>query len=391
MRKPLPASQIRTPAIPRKRVLVMVGTEYAYNRAILGGVGDYQDHQGRWEYLFETAIHPDPVQRGGVDGMIVELRDAATHAAVRRASVPVVTVAGAPDIDGTVAVTHDNHAVGMMAANHLADLGLHQLAFVTHSADAFAQHRRDGFVAGCAGRRIKCILPERPFAGSRYEASLAAFLRKLPRPVGIFAATDRNAFDVARVCKQLAISIPEEVALLGVDNDVEICRLSNPPLSSIDHGSRRVGYEAAKLLDRWMATGKRPAGPIAVPPAGVIARRSTDLLAVDDPDVAAAIRFIRQNAGDALKVGDVLRFVAISRRTLEIRFRRAIGRSIHDEITRVRMDRARHLLISSDWTMPHIAAACGFPFSSQFSNAFKKQNGMAPVAFRNQFRYRKSD
>jgi len=179
------------------------------------------------------------------------------------------------------------------------------------------------------------------------------------------------------------------MALLGVDDEVEICRLSNPPLSSIDHGSRRVGYEAARLLDRWMATGKRPAGSVVVTPTGVVLRRSTDLLAVDDSEVAAAIRYIRNHPTGALKVSDVLRRLAVSRRSLEIRFHRVLGRTIHEEITRVRMDRARQLLIGTDWSMPHIADACGYAFASQFSNAFKREMGISPVAFRNQFRYRK--
>jgi LacI family transcriptional regulator len=195
------------------------------------------------------------------------------------------------------------------------------------------------------------------------------------------AATDRIGLDVSRACRLIGRRIPDEVALMGVDNELEICRLVDPPLTSIDHGSRRIGYEAARVLDEWLTTGRRPT-TVTVEPIEVVPRQSTDLLAINEPDVVAALRFIRSRFSDVIKVKDVLRHVAMSRRSLEMHFKTLLGRTIHDEILRVRIEHAKHLLLTSEWSMPYIADECGFALASQFSFVFRRETGETPVAFR---------
>lgn len=369
-----------------RRVRLMVGMDHAHGRSILEGIADYADHHVRWQHRLEVLLSPELVSRGGVDGMIVEMRDQATIAALRRARFPTIAVAGEQDPKGPPAVVVDNRAVGRLGCEHLADLGLKHLAFVPHGAGGFSVLRREGFAAGCAARRIKCSFYD---GSASDEEALAAWVRSLPDPAGIMAANDREALFVSRACRLAGRHIPEQVALLGVDNEIETCRLADPPLSSIDHGTRRIGYEAAKLLDGWMTTGRRPAGNVFIQPVGVVSRQSTDLLAVKVPDVAAALRFIRGNADRPLKVKQVLEHIAMSRRSLELHFQAAIGRSIHAEITRVRIERAKQLLITSDWSMPHVADACGFAFPSQFSHVFRRYTGLPPIRFRQQFRYQR--
>lgn len=366
----------------------MIGMAHAHGRSVLEGIADYADHHTRWQHRLEEELRPEPILAGDVDGMIVEPDWHTTEQALYHVKVPVITVTRAPLPNGPPAVVVDNRAVGRMAANHLADLGLKHLAFIPSRAAIFSTHRQEGFEQTCKSRHVTFHTSDEAMSGD--DQVLAKWISGLPDPVGILATNDRRALIVSRACRIAGRRIPEQVALLGVDNELETCRLADPPLSSIDHGTRRIGYEAARLLDEWMTTGKRPANSILIQPVGVIARPSTDLLAIDDSEVVNALRFIRSHATEALKVKDVLEHVAISRRSLEMHFQKAIGRTIHAEITRVRIDRAKHLLITSDWSMPQIAEACGFPFPSQFSHAFSRETGLPPLRFRHQFRYRRS-
>jgi LacI family transcriptional regulator len=369
----------------RQRVLIMVQAEQAVGRRILEGIADYADHHGRWQHFLELQPHPEAIRQGGVDGMIVAEDYHTTRQPLWETTIPAIRVAGPPSDDGPPWVAVDNRAVGQMGANYLADLGLKHLVFVPQSRAPFSEHREEGFLAACQARGLwaRVLDVDQALSPHRLQAAIAA----LPEPVGIMAVNDRVALNVARACRVAGRAIPEQVALLGVDNEAEICRLADPPFSSIDHGARRIGYEAAWLLDHWLSTGVRPRQSITIAPVGVVARPSTDLLAIDDPDVVAAIRFIRSHYGKAIKVKDVLRHVAMSRRTLEVHFRAALGRSIHSEILRVRMERAKALLANSGWTMPHIAEECGFSLASQFSYVFKRETGQTPQAFRNLFRY----
>lgn len=367
-----------------KRVLVSIVAEHVVGRRILEGIADYADHHGRWQIFLDLAIHADPIRERHIDG-IITAAELLQYPKFRRLMhrAPALRVTGPPADDGTPAVVVDNQAVGRMGANYLADLGLKHLAYVPYPS-TFSDHRAMGFEQACRARRLSyTILTAEQAAASRLRRSIA----RLPDPVGIMVATDRKALEVSRVCRLIGRRIPEQVALLGVDNETEICRLVDPPLTSIDHGPRRIGYEAARLLDHWMTTGQRPQRSLVVQPVRVVARQSTDLLAIDDPDVVTAIRFIRSNFSEAIKVNDVLKHVAMSRRSLEMHFRAALGRTIHEEIMRVRVERAKQLLATSDWSMPQIAAECGFALASQFSYVFKRETGEAPSAYRSRHRY----
>ena len=371
-----------------KRVLLMIRTAHTHGRSILEGIADYAEQLLHWQHYVVTDVHPKPILEGGVDGMIIEAFDDATLEAARNTKIPAITVANVLDREGPPGVVADNRAVGRMGANYLADLGLRNIAFAPSANALYSVHRLEGFREGAASRGVKCFVMDEH--QTENESALAEWIRGLPDPVGMMGAHDRKALQVSRACRSAGRRIPEQVALLGVDNEAETCRLADPPLSSIDHGTRRIGYEAAKMLDGWMTTGQRPKESIYVQPIGVVSRQSSDLLAIDDPDVVAALRFIRSNAGEPLKVADVLKHVAMSRRSLEMHFQKAVSRTIHEEIMRVRIDRAKHLLITSDWSIVHIGDACGFSLPSQFSFAFRRETGNTPVQFRNQYRYRSS-
>jgi LacI family transcriptional regulator len=367
------------------RVLVMVSPEQAFGRRVLEGIADYADHHGRWQHYFERQLHAEPILRGGFDGMIVAEHYHTTHAAIRQARSPVVAVTGPFYDDGQPCVVVDNAAVGHMGAEYLIDLGLRSIVYVSNPTSPVAVQRGEGLATVCRTRGVSWEITD--YTDGADQQVLLDLARRLPDQTGVLACQDQIALHLARNCHLAGRKIPEEVAILGIDNETETCRLAHPPLSSIDHNARQIGYEAAKMLDGWLATGIRPTHPVVVKPVGVVARQSTDLLAVDDPDVQSAIGFIRSHVDRPVKVCDVLEHVAMARRSLEVRFRKVLGRSIHDEIMRVKIERAKHLLATSDWTMPHVAAACGFSLPSQLSFVFKRETGESPQAFRQSHRY----
>lgn len=370
----------------RKRILLMINPAQAHARGVLEGIADYIDHHTRWENLLVADLNPLMLKRRDVDGVISEASNPEMAAALRRVRVPTLTVAGTPVASGPPAVIVDNRAVGRVAGDHMADLGLKHVGYVPTPRAHYSAMREAGLREVAERRRLtfwRC--PDEWFGD---EKKLVAWLKKLPAPIGILASNDRIALKVSLACRGLGLKIPEQVALTGVDNETEICRLANPPMTSINHGTRRIGYEAARLLDAWITHGVRPAQTVLVQPIGVVPRQSTDLLAIQNPHVVAALRFIREHAGDALKTEDVLEHVTLSRRALELHFQQLLGRTVHEEIMRVRMERAKQLLITSDQNILQIAAACGFAFPSQFSHAFKREIGAAPQDFRKQYRYR---
>ncbi|MEZ6087528.1 MAG: substrate-binding domain-containing protein [Pirellulaceae bacterium] len=228
---------------------------------------------------------------------------------------------------------------------------------------------------------IRCPAPIRNIRGRA---------KKGPRFVDQPSATSCRHFRLLRhpsseslgCLQELDIAVPEEVAVLGVDNDPVLCELADPPLSSVICNVHRTGFEAASLLDRMMHGEQVDSKPVLVEPTGIQTRQSTDVLAITDPDVAIALRFIRENALAGINVSDVVRQVPLSRRILESRFRKAIGRSPHDEITRLRLDRVKELLLETDLPLSQIASRTGFEHTEYLTVFFRKAVGVPPSSFR---------
>ena len=215
---------------------------------------------------------------------------------------------------------------------------------------------------------------------------LVIWLAGLPRPIGVFASNDQRGRHVLDAARLAGLRVPEDLAVIGVDNDEMLCEVPTPSLSSVALNLERIGFEGAQLLDRLMAGQSVPAEPILVEPHGVIARGSTDVLAIDDQLVVDAVRYIRSNVHRPIQVGDVLQQVAVSRKTLEVRFQQALGSTPHAEIQRVRLDRVKQLLVQTDWPLKKIAAQCGFTYAENLHGVFQKQLQMTPKQYREQHR-----
>jgi LacI family transcriptional regulator len=214
--------------------------------------------------------------------------------------------------------------------------------------------------------------------------SLQKWLAALPKPIGIFAWDDMAAHDLAAACFDMDIGVPEQVAIIGVNNDDLLCESAWPPLSSVEVDYSRVGYAAAELLDRLINGEKLPKASrlLLIAPKGVTFRQSTDVLAVDDHYLAMAIRYIREHACDPCTVQDVLRKVPVGRRWLERHFMEKLARTPHDEIIRVRLDRAGRMLQNPEETMERVAEACGFGTVPNMTRTLKQVWGATPGAFR---------
>jgi LacI family transcriptional regulator len=232
------------------------------------------------------------------------------------------------------------------------------------------------------GYRCDVYLPAlEPQARTLRLTHMANWLKTLLKPIALLAANDLRAREVLDACRLAAIHVPEEIAVLGVNDDELICEMANPPLSSVIHNARRIGYEAAAMLARLMAA-KRVVADLVVDPLGVRTRQSTDLLAIEDPEVAKAVRFIREHATEGIRVDDVLEQVAMSRRALEKRFRAAVGRPPHMEIRRAQLERVKELLVTSEYKLEKIAEISGFSSAQYLAGLFHRVMKMTPGAWR---------
>lgn len=200
------------------------------------------------------------------------------------------------------------------------------------------------------------------------------------------ACYDLRGQQVLDACRRRNIAVPDEVAVIGVDNDELLCSLSDPPLSSIIPNTHRTGYEAAALLDQMMAGKKIKSINNLIPPLGVATRQSTDVLAIEDRNVVQAIRYIRDHACDGINVSDVLKAVPQSRRVLESKFRKLIGRTPHEEILHIQMNRAKELLSQTDLSLEEITERTGFEHNEYLSVVFKRETGTPPSKYRSQNR-----
>lgn len=382
-----------------RQVAVIIDGSKPYDRKVIGGIGAYAQQCGRWSlYVEENPLEKLAVLRAhSWDGVIANLDERRIAAVVSPLHAPVVGVGGRYGwYDPAAAIPYvaiDDEAVARLAFEHLAERGFTQFAYCGYartrvngwSADRARSFARFVRQAGCRlfvynGRQATMR------NWGQLQNELAAWVASLPKPVGLMACNDPRARHVLEACRRIGVRIPEEVALVSVDDDAVLCELTDPPVTSVDQGAHQVGQTAAKLLDCLMS-GRRVARKLYfVPPKGVSARRSSDVVAVQDPDVAAALRHIRQHACDGLRAADVARLVTVAGSTLERRFHALLGRSVHAEIQRVRLERARQLVADPHTPLKQVAALIGVRQRTYFSALFRRHFGCTPAEHRRRAR-----
>jgi LacI family transcriptional regulator len=285
-------------------------------------------------------------------------------------------------------------AVGELAAEHFLERGYQHFGFFGSGSVYYAQVREASFrhSVGQAGFDVSAChleyMPRLPTQVSWKSVSqqVRHWLKGLSKPVAVLADHDAAAHELADMCQQLHLRVPDEVAVLGVDNDDLECQLTFPPLSSIAIPAERIGFEAAKLLERMLSGKSVTCEPIYLPPLRVVTRQSTSTLAIADPVVAAALCYIRQRVGQPIRVSSIASDLAVPRRGLEKKFRALLGRSVLAEIHRARVDQAKELLADTDLKMLQVARRLGFSNSQRLALVFRKITGMTPGAYRRQSR-----
>jgi LacI family transcriptional regulator len=382
--------------IPHVALLIETSREYA--RGLLRGVSRYAREYGPWSIYFEPhGLHDPPppwLAQWKGDGILVRIDDRQMANAILKTGILAVDVRGALPKLGVPFIGVDNRPVSQLGVQHLMECGLRNFAFCGTArgenpnqdlrCDYFVEHvRKEGFscdVFCCRRSR------GRP-SWEQQQQEIAEWLCGLPKPVGIMTCHDDLGQQLLDACRRAELAVPDEVAVLGVDNDPVLCNLCSPALSSIDVNPSHIGYQAAALLASMMKGNKPPAEPILLgPPRGIANRQSTNTLWVEDQVVAKIIRYIREHACEGVSVPEVLSHAKGSRSTLERRVKTTLGRTIKEEITRVQLGRARLLLSETEWTVAKISDQCGFSEAKYFCEIFRKHAGMTATEFRSRFR-----
>lgn len=368
------------------RIALLVETSNRYARDLLHGVQDWMRAHERWT----TRLVDLRDRRSGEwlrhwegEGIIARVDTPELAAALRRTGLPVVDVGAERAKSEFPHVTIDNRAVAELAADHFRPKQVRTLAFYGETGHGWVEERCGAFASFCRrqGSAVETLLLDAHRADA--ERRRAAWLARLAKPVGIFAANDEQAHRLIEACHTLQLNVPRDVSVLGVDDDEVICELCDPPLSSVLPNARRTGYEAAEILAQQLRRGRPSrAARRSVPPIRVVARQSSDLSGVGDGHVAQAVRLIQVRATENLTVKDLLGTVAVSRTVLERKFRRATGESPYRHITRQRVDRIRALLIETDYPIARIADLAGFSSPAYLSAYFRRETGQTPRDFR---------
>ena len=377
--------------------MLLVASSHASDRALLQGIANYSRQRASWSFYWEPGLSETawPMLKSlEVDGII--LQDAGPAGEMLPAGIPAVVVGRRQsEIAGVVNVVTDDAAIGRMGGEHLLACGYRSFAYceageMSGNQAASSRMRLESFseVVAEAGCKCQAHIPSRwagqPMQQTRQE--LARWLLCLPSPAGVLAGSDDHGAQVMEACKLAGLRVPEAVGVLGVDNDELVCSLGDPPMSSVAINYERAGYDAAQALDQAMRLPTAVAARIiTASPTHVMARRSTDAVAAQDPHLARALRLIRDRVSQPLPVDEVARGAGLSRRALERRFRAEIGHSILEEIRRRRTDQIARLLVESRLPIGHIAEVMGFEDVQHFARYFRGSRRISPLAYRRMF------
>lgn len=373
----------------RREVALLIETSNAYARGLLQGVVHYIREHRPWSFhLIEQGRGDDPppwLEGWHGDGIIARIETPRIARAVVRAGVPAVDMSAARLVPELPWVETNDERISQLAAEHLLERGFKHFGYCGDARFNWSVWREKYFAAAIerAGYSVNSYGPAVAAGDLTAQVEdIRRWVRSLTKPVGIMACYDIRGQQVLDACRGAGLAVPGEVAVIGVDNDELLCDLASPPLTSVVPNAHRAGYEAAALLDRMMQ-GKRVA-PTArlIAPRGVAARQSTDVLAVDDRDVARAVQFIREEACTGINVSDILRAVPLSRRVLEQRFQRLLGRTPREEILHVRLNRVKQLLGETTLSLYQIAERTGFEHVEYLSVVFKRETGLTPSKYR---------
>ena len=373
------------------RVALLVETTRTYTRELLAGVRRYLAEHGPWStYLELRALDSSPppwLRHWDGDGILTRTFTPEMGKLIEATGLPAVELRTVNFGGDRPYVGMDNHLIGKLVAEHFHERGYRQFAAYSLHTEQFFIERVQNFVTTVEAFGGKCaLLPEvKSDSAVDWEKSqtrLVAWLKELPKPVGIFAANDQLGVRLLEACQRAGIAVPEEVAVVGAENEETLCTFATPPLTSVTYDGETVGYTAAGMLDALMRGKKLRRRSVLVAPRGIVVRRSSDEYVINDPLVAHAARLIREGAATGLNVETLCRRMNASRSTLDRRMRAELKRSPKEEILRVRFREVERLLRETDLTIDTIAAQTGFAHSHYLQAAFKQIYGQTPGTYR---------
>jgi LacI family transcriptional regulator len=374
-----------------RHVALFIESSRVAGRGMLEGVARYNSEHNGWTIYYEprSLESPPPSWLRGWrgDGILARVTTHQQVAALRETGLPVIDLRGALADTPFPAVLADHRSIAQLAFDHLRERGLIHFAYCGLSPDQHWHQRQQGEL-------FRRLVEEAGFSCSIFhfqnkqegweeeQEQLAAWLRAQPKPLGIFACYDDRGYQVLDACRRIGLQVPEEAAVLGVDDDPILCKMAIPPMSSICLDLEQLGYLAASWLDRLMDGQPAPPQPILFQPYAVVSRRSTDTFAFDDPSINHVLRFISEHACEGIRVKDLPSVAHLSLSELERRFHRYLGRTPKAEILQVQIEQAKRLLRDTNLALKIIAHRTGFSSEQYFSNAFHRQCGICPSAYR---------
>lgn len=378
-----------------RRVALIYDARHAYDGKVMLGVARYvRERPGFNIYLERDALKDQklpPLSQWEGDGVIANFDHPSVASAVSRSGLPAVGF-GSGYGWRSASIPYffsNNKMISQKAADHFLTRGFRNFAFCGYPKNrinGWSHERERAFCVYLKSRGHSCASYSGRFRTGRHwgaeQKSIGEWLLSLPKPVAVLAANDSRGHQVLEACQAFELAVPQQIAVIGVNNDELLCQLSNPSLTSIEQGTEKIGYEAAALLDRMMNGYKPRTRRFIVDPVRVVARNSTNVLAVGDHLVAGAMAFIAANAMNGIKVSHVGRALGISRSTLEARFKKALSFSIHAAIQRARMDRVRALVSGTTLPLKQIAATSGFRSVQHMTTLFKKSFAQSPARYR---------
>lgn len=380
------------PSYDPPHVLLMVETSIAFGRGILRGITRWLTTHHHWSVYLEqhelAAAPPAWLADWHGDGVICRVTTPALAQILHLSEIPVIDLNDLHDDLGFLLIRTDHVAVGRLAAEHLIERGFRTLGFCGYADQPWSHLRRKGFETRASEAGIAVHSFDSNWFGPdapEWEVSqqrIQTWLAQLARPCGVMACNDLRGQQVLDAARRAKLAVPEVIGVIGVDDDELLCELCDPPLSSVRCNPEEIGYQAAERLDMLMDRRSPHPTHRLVPPLGVATRQSTDILAIDDPTIAAVVKLIREQACSGLTIDHIVRQFHVSRTKLERQFRDALGRTLQQEIRSVQMKRARQLLSETDLSLEAITPLVGFAHASYLSHAFKREVGESPREYR---------
>lgn len=371
------------------KVILLIETSRAFGRELLYGIARYSKLHGPWVFYREPRNLKSQIPRltnWKANGII--MRNSIISKELLQLKIPTIMVLHNVERPKNIpAVVTNGFQIAKLAAEHLLNRGMRNFAFCGFDDFVWSNERKIHFIQIISETGFKTFvygegLSRKYKSWEKEQLQMADWLKTLPKPVGIMTCNDDRGNHVLEACKIAKLRVPEDVSVIGVDNDPFICDLSDPPLTSIALNTESAGYSAAELLDRLMNGEPMRSQDIIVTATHVVRRQSTDILAIEDNDVVAAIRFIRQNAKNKIRVNDVVEQTCLSRRSLESRFRKILNRTIQEEIRKVRTDLISQMLIETNLSIAEITAMFNFTDFEHISRYFKQEKGISLRDFR---------